>query len=61
MCEFICDFVTDFIKTEFTDVLHKSNYEDLCDGNLLSHLSLFKFNVCVNARVMSCLSLFIPF
>ena len=52
MCEFIGDFVTDFIESEFTDVLHNLNYDQLSDGNLLSHHSLVEHNICVNSYVI---------
>ena len=49
MCEFIGDLVTDFIESEFTDELHNLNYDQLSDGNLLSHHSLVEHNIGVNS------------
>ena len=41
MCEFIGDFVTDFIESKFTDVLENMNYDELYDeiSPLISHSS----------------------
>ena len=52
MCEFIGDLFNDFIESEFTDVLHNLNYDQLSDGNLLSHHSLVEHNICVNSYVI---------
>ena len=51
MCEFIWALSTDFIETKFTDVLHNLNYDQLSDGNLLSHHSLEEHNIRLTSYV----------
>ena len=46
--KYICDVVIELIMPKFTDRLHKLNYEDVCDVNLLPLHSLVVHNMCVN-------------